>query len=131
MIELNTDTDFLIKLSDDMEGSETARDVRMAAHDIKNLRDYAESLERSINQMSGQINSIRTQRDEAAAALLAIFRPELERMIDDAVEQCRPLEDLRDRVERLEGDHTGYVEIRDTVRDMIRDGDIIVSIDHS
>jgi len=130
MIELNTDTDFLIKLSDDMEGSETARDVRMAAHDIKNLRDYAESLERSINQMSGQINSIRTQRDEAAAALLAIFRPELERMIDDAVEQCRPLEDLRDRVERLEGDHTGYVEIRDTVRDMIRDGDIIVSIDH-
>ena len=131
MIELNTDTDFLIKLSDDMEGSETARDVRMAAHDIKNLRDYAESLERSINQMSGQINSIRTQRDEAAAALLAIFRPELERMIDDAVEQCRPLEDLRDRVERLEGDQTGYVEIRDTVRDMIRDGDIIVSIDHS
>jgi len=131
MIELNTDTDFLIKLSDDMEGSETARDVRMAAHDIKNLRDYAESLERSINQMSGQINCIRTQRDESAAALLAIFRPELERMIDDAVEQCRPLEDLRDRVERLEGDHTGYVEIRDTVRDMIRDGDIIVSIDHS
>jgi len=131
MIELNTDTDFLIKLSDDMEGSETARDVRMAAHDIKNLRDYAESLERSINQMSGQINSIRTQRDEAAAALLAIFRPELEKMIDDALEYCRPLEDLRDRVERLEGDQTGYVEIRDTVRDMIRDGDIIVSIDHS
>ena len=131
MIELNTDTDFLIKLSDDMESSETARDVRLAAHDIKNLRDYAESLERSINQMSGQINSIRTQRDEAAAALLAIFRPELEKMIDDALEYCRPLEDLRDRVERLEGDQTGYVEIRDTVRDMIRDGDIIVSIDHS
>jgi len=130
MIELNTDTDFLIKLSDDMEGSETARDVRMAAHDIKNLRDYAESLERSINQMSGQINSIRTQRDEAAAALLAIFRPELEKMIDDALEYCRPLESLRERVEqleeveRIEGD-----DIRREVRDMIQDGEIVVNID--
>ena len=132
MIELNTDTDFLIKLSDDMEGSETARDVRMAAHDIKNLRDYAESLERSINQMSGQINSIRTQRDEAAAALLAIFRPELEKMIDDALEYCRPFENLRERVEQLEEvEQIEGDDIRREVREMIQDGEIVVSLDIS
>jgi phage shock protein A len=134
MIDLKTNPDHLHAIASNVrltDQTDLAHDLDAAAHDLKNLRDYAERIERSVNQMSGEIQSIRTQRDEAAAALLAIIRPELERMIDDAVEQCRPLEDLRDRVERLEGDHTGYVEIRDTVRDMIRDGDIIVSIDHS
>jgi len=133
MIDLKTNPDHLHAIASNVrltDQTDLAHDLDAAAHDLKNLRDYAERIERSVNQMSGEIQSIRTQRDEAAAALLAIIRPELERMIDDAVEQCRPLEDLRDRVERLEGDHTGYVEIRDTVRDMIRDGDIIVSIDH-
>jgi len=129
MIELYTNPDQLINLSDN--GEATGKDVRMAAHDIKNLRAYAERIERSVNQMSGEIQSIRTQRDEAAAALLAIFRPELERMIDAAVEQCRPIDDLRDRVERLEDDNDKADDIRREVREMIADGDIIVSIDHS
>jgi phage shock protein A len=134
MIELKTNPDHLHAIASNVrltDQTDLAHDLDAAAHDLKNLRDYAERIERSVNQMSGEIQSIRTQRDEAAAALLAIIRPELERMIDDAVEQCRPLEDLRDRVERLEGDHTGDDEIRDTVRDMIRDGDIIVNIDIS
>lgn len=134
MIELKTNPDHLHAIASNVrltDQTDLAHDLDAAAHDMKNLRDYAERIERSVNQMSGEIQSIRTQRDEAAAALLAIIRPELERMIDDAVEQCRPLEDLRDRVERLEGDHTGDDEIRDTVRDMIRDGDIIVNIDIS
>jgi phage shock protein A len=134
MIELKTNPDHLHAIASNVrltDQTDLAHDLDAAAHDLKNLRDYAERIERSVNQMSGEIQSIRTQRDEAAAALLAIIRPELERMVDDAVEQCRPLEDLRDRVERLEGDHTGVDEIRDTVRDMIRDGDIIVSIDLS
>ena len=134
MIDLKTNPDHLHAIASNVrltDQTDLAHDLDAAAHDLKNLRDYAERIERSVNQMSGEIQSIRTQRDEAAAALLAIIRPELERMIDDAVEQCRPLEDLRDRVERLEGDHTGDDEIRDTVRDMIRDGDIIVNIDIS
>lgn len=134
MIELKTNPDHLHAIASNVrltDQTDLAHDLDAAAHDLKNLRDYAERIERSVNQMSGEIQSIRTQRDEAAAALLAIIRPELERMIDDAVEQCRPLEDLRDRVERLEGDHTGDDEIRGTVRDMIRDGDIIVNIDIS
>ena len=129
MIELHTNPDNLITLSDNAET--TGKDVRMAAHDIKNLRDYAESLERSVNQMSGEINSIRTQRDEAAAALLAIFRPELEKMVDELLEYNRPLEDLRERVERLEDDDDKSDTIRTEVREMIQDGEIIVNIDIS
>jgi len=132
MIDLKTNPDYLHTLAADTREAgreETAKDLDGAAHDIKNLRDYAERLERSVNQMSGEIQSIRTQRDEAAAALLAIIRPELERMIDDAVEQCRPLEDLRERVERLENDLGD--DIRREVRDMIQDGEIVVNIDIS
>jgi phage shock protein A len=105
-----------------------------AALDHRNLQEYAEQLESNIQKMSGEIQSIRTQRDEAAAALLAIFRPELERMIvdfvDAAVGQCRPLEDLRERVERLEDDDDKADEIREEVRDMIRDGELVVTIDY-
>jgi phage shock protein A len=101
-----------------------------AALDHRNLQEYAERLESNIQKMSGEIQSIRTQRDEAAAALLAIFRPELERMIDAAVGQCRPLEDLRERVERLEDDDDKANDIREEVRDMIRDGELVVTIDY-
>ena len=130
MIELKTNPDYLTRLaSDTIEAGrdQTGADINAAAHDIKNLRDYGERLERSVNQMSSEIQSIRTQRDEAAAALLAIIRPEMERMIDEAVEQCRPLEDLRERVERLENDLGD--DIRREVRDMIQDGEIVVSVD--
>ena len=136
MIELYTNPDQLINLSDN--GEATGKDVRMAAHDIKNLRDYAEQLERSVNQMSGEIQSIRTQRDDAAQALLAIFRPELEKMVDELLEYNRPLEDLRERVElfgyrvkRLEDDDDKADDIRREVRGMIQDGEIVVNIDIS
>ena len=130
MIELKTNPDYLTRLaSDTIEAGrdQTGADINAAAHDLKNLRDYAEGLERNTQLMSGEIQSIRTQRDEAAAALLAIIRPEMERMIDEAVEQCRPLEDLRERVERLENDLGD--DIRREVRDMIQDGEIVVSVD--
>lgn len=133
MIELKTNPDYLHKLAADTREAgreETAKDLDSAAHDIKNLRDYAERIERSVNQMSGEIQSIRTQRDEAAAALLAIFRPELEKMIDDALEYCRPFENLRERVEQLEdAEQIEGDDIRREVRDMIADGEITVTID--
>ena len=132
MIELKTNPDFLHTLAADTREAgreETAKDLDSAAHDIKNLRDYAERLEWNVNQMSGEINSIRTQRDEAAAALLAIIRPELEKMVDELLEYNRPLEDLRERVERLEDDDDKADDIRREVRDMIADGEITVTID--
>lgn len=149
MITLKTDPDYLHRVAADHRTDgrgQTATDIDSAAHDIKNLRDYAEQAERTVNQLSAEINSIRTQRDEAAAALLAIFRPELERMIEkaldesreleriieEAVEECRLVDNLRERIERLEDNEQNADDaMRDTVRDMIRDGDIIVSIDHA
>jgi predicted nucleic acid-binding Zn-ribbon protein len=131
MIELRTNTDFLDRLA--AEETQAGRDgngtdIKAAALDHRNLQEYAERLESNIQKMSGEIQSIRTQRDEAAAALLAIFRPELERMIDAAIEQCRPLEDLRERVERLEDDDDKANDIREEVRDMIRDGELVVEL---
>ena len=102
MIELKTNPDFLHTLAADTRNAgqaETAADIDSAAHDLKNLRDYAQQIERSVNSMSAEIQSIRTQRDDAAAALLAIIRPELEKAIDDALDYCRPLENLRERIE--------------------------------
>ena len=97
---------------------------------MKNLRDYGERLERSTHQMSAEIQSIRTQRDEAAAALLAIFKPELEKMIDAAVDDCRALSDITDRLDKLEDPGNLTDTVRSEVKDMIRDGDITISIDH-
>jgi DNA repair exonuclease SbcCD ATPase subunit len=132
MIELKTNPDHLHAIASNVrltDQTDLAHDLDAAAHDMKNLRDYAEQIERSVNQMSGEIQSIRTQRDEAAAALLAIFRPELERMIDAAVEQCRPIDDLRERVERLEDDDDKADDIRRELRDMVLEGEIVVSLD--
>jgi len=128
MIELKTNPDYLTRLaSDTIEAGrdQTGADINAAAHDIKNLRDYAEGLERNTQQMSGEIQSIRTQRDEAAAALLAIIRPELERMVQD----LPALSDLSDRLDHLEDNEGNADTIRDEVRDMIRDGDITVTVD--
>ena len=128
MIELKTNPDYLTRLaSDTIEAGrdQTGADINAAAHDIKNLRDYAEGLERSTHQMSGEIQSIRTQRDEAAAALLAIIRPELERMVQD----LPALSDWSDRLDHLEDNEGNADTIRDEVRDMIRDGDITVTVD--
>jgi len=134
MIELKTNPDYLTRLaSDTIEAGrdQTGADINAAAHDIKNLRDYAEGLERSTHQMSGEIQSIRTQRDEAAAALLAIIRPELQKMIEQELETA--IDDLKDRMsdldDRLERLEDPADIIRDEVRDMVRDGEIVVSVD--
>jgi len=133
MIELHTNPDDLITLSDATPTPHDgipAKTIRMAAHDIKNLRDHAEGLERYTAQMSAEIASIRTQRDNAAAALLAIFKPELDKMIDDSIDDCRTFSDIMDRLDKLEDTGNESDTIRDEVRNMIRDGDITVNIDH-
>ena len=98
--------------------------------------------------MTSEINSLRTQRDETASALLAVFRPELEKMVNNVMDEwCRPLELLRERLEELLDEDTRdddkaedicrevrdmiAEDIRREVRDMIADGEIIVSLDVS
>ena len=130
MIELKTNPDTLHAMATEVMADRIKADVLNAAHDLKNLRDYAEGLERNTHQMSSEIQSIRTQRDEAAAALLAIFKPELEKMIDASVDDCRALSDITDRLDNLEDPGNLTDTVRGEVKDMIRDGDITISIDH-
>ena len=138
MIELKTNPDTLHAMATEVMADRIKADVLNAAHDLKNLRDYAEGLERNTHQMSGEIQSIRTQRDEAAAALLAIIRPELQKMIEQelhlfALQDTVAYDDLNDRLadldERLERVEDPADTIRDEVRDMVRDGEIVVTVD--
>jgi predicted nucleic acid-binding Zn-ribbon protein len=133
MIELKTNPDTLHAMATEVMADRIKADVLNAAHDLKNLRDYAEGLERNTHQMSGEIQSIRTQRDEAAAALLAIIRPELQKMIEQELKDATAIDDLSDRItdldDRLERVEDPADTIRDEVRDMVRDGEIVVSVD--
>jgi predicted nucleic acid-binding Zn-ribbon protein len=124
MIDLKSNPDFLHTLAADTREAgrdETAKDLDNAAHDIKNLRDYAERLEWNVGQMSSEINSIRTQRDDAAAALLAIFRPELEKMVQLLVnEQIEDMQaDIEDMKEKCE-DIPNEDQITDSIREFMQ-----------
>ncbi len=124
MIDLKSNPDFLHTLAADTREAdrpETAKDIDNAAHDIKNLRDYAERLEWNVGQMSSEINSIRTQRDDAAAALLAIFRPELEKMVQSLVnEQIEDMQaDIEDMKEKCE-DIPNEDQITDSIREFMQ-----------
>jgi len=133
MIDLKTNPDTLHGMATDIMADSIKADILNAAHDIKNLRDYAEGLERNTHQMSGDIQSIRTQRDEAAAALLAIIRPELENMIALELEASAGMDNVNDRLndfeDRLERMEDNGETVRDEVKDMIRDGEIVVTVD--
>ena len=141
--------------------AQTATDFRTAIMDISNLRDSNAILERNIREMSAEINDLTNQRKGIASALLAAVHPDLDRRIDEhvktafnknerldafearleAVEHFKDdmttddisgLEQMiDDRIETAACDNDRDDETRDTVRDMIRDGDIVVSIDVS
>ena len=91
---------------------ETGKDIRAAAADLKNLRDYAVQLERSIERMSADIQTL---KDSAGISLVN----ELERFIDRLI--AAKLDDINPNEE----------DIRQQVRSMIQEGDIVVTVDHS
>ena len=142
MIELRTNPDYLHSLAADTREAgrdETAKDLDNAAHDIKNLRDYGYTLERTTNEASAEIqkwkdkaaeletraeareenyNAVCAQRDAAAAALLAIIRPELETLVNKLVnEHVETLEadidDLKTQCEDIPNDD----QITDSIRE--------------
>ena len=154
MIDLKTNPDNLHKYADDItraiEGmgphnaaeTEKAQTIHNAAHDIKNLRDYGWTLEKTINETSAEVqrwkdkaaemetraeareenyNAVCAQRDAAAAALLAIIRPELETMVNKLInEQVENLEteidDLKTQCEDIPNDD----QIADSIREWFR-----------
>ena len=157
MIDLYTNPDELIALSDATPTPHDgipAKTIRMAAHDIKNLRDYVWQLEKNAAAAANESKGI-------ASALLAAVSPDLDRRIDEHVKTAfdknqrldafeARLETVEhvtadldadsidgleqmidDRIEEASCGNDRDDETRDTVRDMIRDGEIIVTVDLS
>ena len=117
MIDIKSNIDHLDALAaqylaDDL--TETGKDIRAAAADLKNLRDYAAQLERNIERMSADIQTL---NDSAGNSLVN----ELERFIDRRITSKLDTLDLTQPAE----------EVRDLVRSMIQDGEIVVTVDHS
>ena len=112
MIELKTNVEQLdgiaaneISAGRDGNGS----DIKAAALDHKNLQEYAERLERNIQEMSAEIQKYKS----LAVNLHDVMRDN----IADQIEENPP---------RVDDDH-----IRSVVREMIRDGDITAEVDYS
>jgi len=117
MIDIKSNIDHLDALAaqylaDDL--TETGKDIRAAAADLKNLRDYAIQLERNVSEMSADVQTL---NDSAGNSLAN----ELERFIDRRITSKFDTLDLTQPAE----------EVRDLVRSMIQDGDIVVTVDHS
>lgn len=160
MIDLRTDQDFLERLAadhfDDGRGS-TAADIRAAADDIRNLRDYATNLEREIKRASSDIVTANNEKELAkvnyddlkllqtkgADFLFNLIISDIKRLVLKEVKDQLELEldytipSLEDRIDSLETDvsdlnskDANEDQIKDTVKEMIRDGDITVNIDH-
>lgn len=115
MIDIKSNIDHLDALAaqylaDDL--TETGKDIRAAAADLKNLREYAAQLERNIERMSADIQTL---NDSAGNSLVN----ELERFIDRRI--AAKLDDINPNEE----------DIRQQVRSMIQEGDIVVTVDYS
>ena len=132
---------------------QTASDIRGAIQDISNLRDSNAILERNIKEMSAEINTLKTAPVDLGDAINAAIKS----YVESAIVNNGQLDALEARIETVEGfkddlepdDIPGlesYIddrieeascgndrddETRDTVRDMIRDGEIIVTVDVS
>ena len=109
---------------------EVADDLLAAAAGVETARDHAAELSRKLESREAELASIRSQRDDAAAAMLAVLRPELERMVETLVVHGGTVENIRERLEDLEVETRDLsLTIRQEVREMILDGDISISLD--
>ena len=157
MIDLKSNLDHLESLAADFHSdghAQTAADFRTAIMDIQNLRDYMWQLEKNAAAAANESKGI-------ASALLAAVSPDLDRRIDEHVKTAfnknqrldafeARLETVEhvtadldadsidgleqmidDRIEEASCGNDRDDETRDTVRDMIRDGEIIVTVDLS
>lgn len=123
MIELKTNVEYLDQLAADhiQDGRDaTGSDLKAAALDHKNLQEYAQRLERNVSEMSAEIQSFINQREQLADALFDLIQHRIGQHID------RTLADRED-----DNDDATDDKIRQTVKDMIRDGDISVEVDYS
>ena len=137
-----------------VEGSlQSASDIRGAIQDISNLRDSHAILERNIREMSAEINTLKTAPVDLGSVINEAINGRIKAALTDS-NQLDALEarlelvedvtltldtDSIDGLEQLIDDRISSAEMdgdrddatRDTVKDMIRDGDIIVTVDVS
>ena len=132
---------------------QTASDIRGAIQDISNLRDSNAILERNIREMSAEINTLKTAPVDLGSVINDAINGRIKAALTDS-NQLDALEarlefvedftstldtDSIDGLEQLIDDRISSAEMdgdredatRDTVKDMIRDGDIIVTVDVS
>jgi len=132
---------------------QAASDLRGAVQDISNLRDYAERLERNIYKIDCELNTLKTGPVDLGDAINAAIKSYVESALvnngqldalEARIETVEGFKDdlepddipglesyIDDRIESSEMDGNREDATRDTVRDMIRDGDIIVTVDVS
>jgi len=132
---------------------QTASDIRGAIQDISNLRDSNAILERNIREMSAEINTLKTAPVDLGSVINDAINGRIKAALTDS-NQLDALEarlefvedftstldtDSIDGLEQLIDDRISSAEMdgdrddatRDTVKDMIRDGEIIVTVDVS
>ena len=137
---------------------QTASDIRGAIQDISNLRDSNAILERNIKEMSAEINTLKTAPVDLGSVINDAINGRIKAALTDSPYQfalearLEAVEDFKkgilaeeldtdsisglesfvdDRIEQASCDNDRDDETRDTVRDMIRDGEIIVTVDVS
>lgn len=133
MINLKTDTDYLKRLAADQREDGrglTADDIASAADDIEALKGYVQRLKNHTDDLGSEIDRLRKERDARTLALADFLRPVIGDMVSEAVEDSSAIDELEDRIRRLEDDEPDDEQVRAAVRSMISDGEIVVNIDH-
>ena len=132
---------------------QAASDLRGAVQDISNLRDSNAILERNIKEMSAELNTLKTAPVDLGTVINDAIKGFINHALTDSPYQfalearLEAVEQFKDdldtdsikglktfvdgRIESSEMDGNRDDATRDTVRDMIRDGDIIATIDVS
>jgi hypothetical protein len=121
---------------------QTASDLRGAIQDIQNLRDHITNLEKAPVDLGAVINDAINGRIKAALTDsrqldgLEARLETLEQFKDDLNVEADDIDGLESFVDAIVETHISDSvdrdnETRDTIKDMINDGDIVVSIDVS
>jgi predicted ribosome quality control (RQC) complex YloA/Tae2 family protein len=75
MIDIKSNIDHLEERADEALDTETGKDIRAAAADLKNLRDYAVQLERNIERMSADLQTLKDSANSARYEQVAECSP--------------------------------------------------------
>ena len=123
------------------DASQLASDIRAAIMDIQNLRDHITNLEKAPVDLGAVINDAINGRIKAALTDsrqldgLEARLETLEQFKDDLNVEADDIDGLESFVDAIVETHIDDSnrddETRETIKDMINDGDIIVSIDVS